>query len=128
MTKTLKVAAVLMILVSLASCSEKIIGTWNIASYEESTKGKQGAVLSNIGTITFEKSGNGTKDISYSIMGILMEDKLPFTWTLEENIVTIEGEDSEFSKTWIVMENKRKSQSWKSTDGSSEVHKLKLTK
>lgn len=128
MTKTLKVASVLMILVSLASCSEKIIGTWNIVSYEESTQGKKGVVLSNIGTITFENGGKGAKDISYSIMGIPMEDKLPFSWTLENNVVNIEGEDSEFSKTWIVLENKRKSQSWKSTDGSSEVHKLNLKK
>lgn len=117
-----------MALISLASCSDKIIGAWNIASYEEGTPDSKGVVLTNIGTITFDKNGSGTKDISYSIMGIPMEDKFPFEWKLENNVVTIEGEESELSKTWIIVESKRKSQSWKSTDGGNELHKLQLRK
>jgi len=128
MKKALKFSALLMIAIIFTSCSAKIIGTWNIVSYEESTAGKRGATFTNIGTMTFEKNGSGAKDISYSIMGISMEDNLPFTWTMENNTVTIEGEESEFAKTWIVMESKRKSQFWKSTDGSDEIHRLRLSK
>lgn len=116
-------------LITLASCSKGITGTWKIVNYEERSTGESTASLTNIGTITFNKDGSGSKEISYSIMGIPIEDKLPFTWKQEGNTVTITGdEESEFAKAWIVMEAKRKSQIWKSTDGTDEVHRLTLTK
>ncbi len=128
MKNSIRLAAFLVILISMASCAPKITGTWKIISYEESTSGDRGATFSNIGAITFDKDGKGSKEISYSIMGISMEDNLPFTWIMEDSTITIEGEDSEFAKTWIVIESKRRSQVWKSTDGSDEVHRLKLSK
>lgn len=126
--KTLKIDAFLFAVVAFTSCSKAIIGTWDIANYEEGTHGEIGVALSNIRNITFQKDGTGIKDISYSLMGTPVEDKTPFTWKIENNVITIEGEESELAKTWIVITNKRKLQSWQSTDGSTEVHKLTLTK
>ncbi len=129
MKKAVNFTAMMLILIALASCSKGITGTWKIVNYEERTTGESSVSLTNIGTITFNKDGSGAKDISYSIMGIPIEDKLPFTWKQEGNAVTITGdEESEFAKAWIVLEAKRKSQIWKSTDGTDEIHRLTLTK
>ena len=128
MKKRLQFAALMMVLMVFASCSQGITGTWKIVNYEERTTGKSTVSLANIGTMTFNKDGSGTKEISYSIMGIPMQDNLPFTWKQEGNTVTISGDESEFAKAWIVLEAKRKSQIWKSTDGTDEIHRLTLTK
>jgi len=128
MKKALKFSALLMIAIMFASCSSKIVGTWTIANYEESTPGQKGMSFQNIGTITFNKDGSGAKDINYSIMGMQMTDALPFTWKQHDNLLVIDGAESDLAKTWIIMESKKKSQSWKSTDGANEIHKLKLRK
>jgi hypothetical protein len=128
MKKALKISAFLMIVIMFASCSPKVVGTWTIANYEETTPGQKGMSFQNIGTITFNNDGTGEKDISYSIMGMDMSDKSPFNWKQHDNILVIDGDESELAKTWIMIESKRKSQSWKSTDGASEIHKLRLKK
>lgn len=117
-----------LIAIILGSCAPKLAGTWSIQKYETTAPGEQGVSLNNIGTITFNKNGNGEKNISYIIFGTTIEDKLPFSWSASENMVTIESEGSELSKTWIVVEGKKKSQHWRSTDGANKVQILELVR
>ncbi len=112
----------------LTSCSARLIGTWNVERYQRATPGEQGMAVSNIGTITFEKNGNGTKNLDYSLLGVSKKDASPFKWSATEEFITIEGDDSELSKTWIFIENKNDYQKWQSTDGANSVQTLELVK
>lgn len=112
----------------LTSCSARLIGTWNVEQYKRATPGEQGMAVSNIGTITFEKNGNGTKNLDYSLLGVSKKDASPFKWSATEEFITIEGDDSELSKTWIFIENKNDYQKWQSTDGANSVQTLELIK
>lgn len=115
-------------LLALTSCSHKLTGTWTVEKYETTTPGKQGVVLSNIGTMTFQKEGSGMNDISYSVLGVKKDDNSSFSWSTYEDFVTINGENSDFSKTWIQLTNKKKVQRWVATDGRNEVQILDLKK
>jgi hypothetical protein len=112
----------------LTSCSEKIVGTWNVQKFETIKPGEQNISLSNIGTITFNKNNTGEKSLYYNVLGVETKDDVPFKWNLNEPYITIESENSTIAKTWILIENNRKSQKWKSTDGSNEIQTLELTK
>ena len=118
--------------ISFTSCSPKLVGTWNIDKYEINDQKGQKAVLKNAGEITLKKNGTGEKNVSYSIFSNDYSDIQPFKWNLEETNLTITGsnpkEESDFNKTWIVITNKSKKQVWKSTDGSTTVQVLELSK
>ncbi|MDX9782852.1 MAG: hypothetical protein RBT35_07740 [Bacteroidales bacterium] len=116
-------------LTALASCSHRLAGTWQVKRFEVSKPGEPGTSLNNIGTISFSNNGSGEKNISYVVLGVQREDKTPFKWEWADGkYVTIESEGSDFSKTWIIIENKKKSQKWKSTDGSNLVQTLEIEK
>lgn len=115
-------------LLFLSSCSHKLVGTWNVDKYERVTPGEQGITLSNIGTMTFNKDNTGQKQLDYTVLGIEQSDSASFTWSTTDNYITIEGGDSEISKTWIYLENKSTLQKWKSTDGQNNVQTLLLVK
>jgi len=124
-----KITALLITMILVGtSCSHKLVGTWTVHKYERMTPGEQGTILSNIGTMTFNKDETGQKDLDYTVLGIQQSDSAPFTWSSTEKYVTIEGDDSEIAKTWIYLENKNKSQKWKSTDGENNVQTLELVK
>lgn len=110
------------------SCSPKLIGTWNVEKYQRATPGQQGMTVSNIGTISFEKNGEGTKNLDYSLLGVSKKDAIPFKWEATEEFITIEGDGSELSKTWIFIENKSDYQKWQSTDGANNIQTLELSK
>ena len=110
------------------SCSPKIMGTWTVKKYQRVTPGEQSTTLSNIGTMTFDKDNTGSKQLDYTVLGIEQSDSAPFKWSATEKYITIEGDDSEISKTWIYLENKNKFQKWKSTDGENNVQTLELIK
>lgn len=112
----------------LTSCSDKIVGTWNVQKFETIKPGQQNISLTNIGTITFNKNNTGEKNLYYNVLGVETKDDVPFKWNLNEPYITIESENSSIAKTWILIENNRKSQKWKSTDGSNEIQTLELTK
>ncbi len=110
------------------SCSPKLVGTWNVDQYERVTPGEQRTTLSNIGTMTFNVDQTGQKRLNYTVLGIRQSDSTPFTWSTTDNYITIEGADSEITKTWIYLENKNKQQKWKSTNGQNNVQTLILSK
>lgn len=118
----------LSIMAIFSSCSPKIVGIWKVESFQTITEGTETLAAKNIGTISFQKDGTGIKDLSFTILGVTKEDKTPFNWTLKDNLLTINGQESEFVKTWIVIESKGKYQKIKSTDGAAEVQIVELRK
>jgi hypothetical protein len=128
MRKNLQHTAILMCIFLLSSCAPNILGTWNVVRYETVDGGQQGIVLNNIGTITFNKKGVGEKHISYNVLGAQRNDSTSFTWKSDDSFVTINSDYSDFSKTWILIENSKKKQLWKATDGANQVQILELKK
>lgn len=124
----IKYQCIVLAVVLLSSCAPKLVGTWTVQKYQRVTPGEQGTILSNIGTMTFNKDNTGNKQLDYTVLGIEQSDSAPFTWSTTENYITIEGDDTEISKTWIFLKNKNKSQKWKSTDGENNVQTLELIK
>jgi hypothetical protein len=114
----------------LTSCSHRLVGTWNVDTYETSTQGAQSIKLNNIGTMTFRGNGRGESNLTYEVFQIQREDKLPFRWVASDMFVTLDGDkdQSEFNKTWIIVENRRRFQKWRSTDGQNQVQTLELSK
>ncbi len=128
MIMKLKFAPLLLIAVTLMSCSNRLVGVWTIQKYETTTPTQQSTSLMNIGTMTFHNNGNGVNNINYSVFGVAKEDKSTFKWTQSDTYVTIESQGSEFAKTWIIVKNERKYQKWQSTDGNKQVQVLELKK
>lgn len=116
----------------LQACSDspedRIRGEWNVVSYAESRPGAATATVENIGTMTFGKDGQGTRDISYNFMGTPYTDQSSYTWTATENSVRITGAEGKFNKAWIIQESKGDEQEWRSTDGAGNVQVMRLEK
>lgn len=115
-------------LLLLTSCSSKLVGTWQITSYENKTIGGEEVKVSNIGTMTFNKGSNGLKEIKYSILANEVSDTTSFKWKTVDEYVTIQSDGSDLNKTWIVLKNSAKTQVWKSTDGKNTIQTLELKK
>lgn len=122
------ISAVLFIVIFFSSCSHRLVGTWNVVNYETVEPGKEGVSAKNIGTITFQRNGNGTKELTFGMSVNRIEDLTPFSWTVNNDFLTISGQESEIAKTWIIVENKSKYQKLKSTDGSTQVQIIELAK
>jgi hypothetical protein len=118
----------LFIAIIFSSCSHRLVGTWAVQNYETVEPGKEGVSAKNLGTMTFQRNGNGTKELTFNMLGIRKEDKTPFTWSVDNNFLTISGQGSDFAKTWIIIENKSKYQKLKSTDGANQVQIIELAK
>ena len=114
--------------ISISSCADRIVGKWNIASYKKGKPGNENVTASNIGSMRFKKNKSGEKEINVGILQNNVSDNRPFKWDSTESYLTISGDNSEFSKTWIRVENKRKYQLLKSTDGANNVQELELRK
>ncbi len=112
----------------LSSCAHRLVGTWAVQKYENVRPGEKGVSVQNVGSISFDKGGTGQKEMNYTVLGVEKDDSTPFEWSATENYITIKSEDSDLSKTWIYLENKNKSQKWKSTDGKNQVQTLELVK
>ncbi len=111
----------------LTSCAPRLTGNWTVKRFETLTPGQPGASLLNIGNILFNTNGTGEKTVNYTLLGADYNDEKPFKWkSYNGEYMTIESEGSEFSKTWIVVANKKKQQLWKSTDGANKVQIIEL--
>lgn len=128
-SKILSFTLLVLVTIFMVSCSHRLAGTWNVDRYETINPNEQGVSVFNIGTFVFNSNGTGEKNLKYTILGITRDDSFPFKWSWEKDkYVTIESEGSDFSKTWIIIESKKKSQKWKSTDGSNTIQVLELSK
>lgn len=126
------IIASLSVIILLSACSaekklrSRLIGTWNVVSFNENSGNSQ-SNLSNIGTVSFMKDGRGTKDLAFR-MGGDRTNTTPFSWQNTGTTVTIQSDQSPFGKAWIVLQNSRKQQMWKSTNGKGGVQELVLRK
>ncbi|GAB3165709.1 lipocalin family protein [Telluribacter humicola] len=119
----------LALVMTLAGCvGDRLVGTWEVAAYEMQRPGQQGVRVQNIGTITFNSDQTGQADIQYQVLDQEFRDTLSFTWSKSEGFITLEGGQSEFAKTWIVVDDERTTQRWRSTDGNNQVQLLELKK
>lgn len=112
----------------MTSCSKKIVGEWTVSKYQTTKPGVEDISLSNIGTMTFKSNHKGEKNLDYIVLGITKKDNVSFTWKATDKYITIDSENSDFAKTWIILENKNNSQIWKSTNGENEVQTIELSK
>ena len=118
----------ILITITFTSCSHKLVGEWTVSKYQTTKPGEQEITLNNIGTMTFKSNNKGEKNLDYTVLGLTKKDNVPFTWEATEKYVTILSENSDFAKTWIILESKGSSQKWKSTNGENEVQTIELTK
>lgn len=123
-----KIIFITVLTLLLTSCSNKIVGEWTVSNYQTTKPGVEEVTLSNIGTMTFKSNKEGEKNLDYTVLGITKKENIPFTWEATEKYVTIVSENSDFAKTWIILESKGNSQIWKSTNGENEVQTIELTK
>lgn len=123
-----KILGLLIVISFFSSCSQDIVGTWTVEKYETMTPGQQSTSLNNIGTLTFNENGTGEKNLSYNVLGVSKNDTLPFNWIVTENYISIDGQESELDKTWIIINSSTKKQSWNATDGKNQVQILNLKK
>lgn len=124
----MKKIILLITLITFTSCSKRIVGEWKVSKYQTIKPEIENITLSNIGTMTFKSNNTGEKNLDYTVLGIVKKDNIPFTWSSTEETVTINSENSDFAKTWIIIENKRKHQVWKSTNGQNEIQTIELSK
>lgn len=114
--------------------SKRLRGTWQIVNYDvqrpvaysTNSRGNQ-----SFGSITFNKDGSGYTD-NASIFDNMtsayrqQQNQYYFSWTNTENVVVFKAQNSNVSKSWIVVTNKKGEQIWKTTDGANEVKTLEL--
>jgi hypothetical protein len=126
------IIASLAVILQLYACSaekklhNRLLGTWNVASFNENSGNSQ-TNLTNIGTVSFMKDGRGTKELTFRVGGERTQNT-PFSWVNTGTTVTIQSDASPFGKAWIVLQNNRKQQLWKSTNGRGGVQELTLKK
>ena len=112
----------------LTSCSNKLVGTWIIQRYDIVIPEQKSVSFYNIGFMRFEEDGTGSNNIIYDISGVKIVDRMPFKWKATDNNITIISKGSEFCRKWRLLENKRRSQKWETTNDSNQVQTLELTK
>ena len=113
--------AFLFVVSLLASCTaekrfhRRLVGTWDVVTYEQRFPNGENEVASDLGTVTFHKNGSGSNDISVLTRGVRKPDNSDFSWKNTIDEVTILSRNTLLAKSWIVVRNKKSQQIWKST-------------
>lgn len=109
--------------------ARRLTGEWTIDRYAATETVARNAEASALGSIRFRRNGTGEVRIKNILVENQSDDRMrPFRWGNTENTVTIRGDINQLSKVWIVIENRRRTQVWKSTDGANTVQELRLIK
>lgn len=109
--------------------SKRLEGTWQIVQYKtEIQEMQRTTAFPPYRSITFMKKGRGRVAANTQYADEKGGQGFDFEWNNTDNTVTMRGFDTEFARSWIVMENKKSSQIWKSTDGANGVQTLELKK
>ncbi|MDR6300761.1 hypothetical protein [Mesonia maritima] len=123
---------ILGLIISMTSCSPRIVNTWNIDKYKVTNDKGKSMTSENIGTITFKKNGKGEKKLNYNLFQNDYSDTSPFEWNMYNDYIVLKtsnkDKDSNLNKTWIIVEDSSKKQVWKSTDGENMVQILELSR
>ncbi len=113
----------------MSSCTHRMVGVWNVSSFETKTPNQAASSLQNIGSMEFKKNGVGEKNLEYTVLDTTHKDQSPFSWSwTDDKYITITSENSHLAKTWIIVKNKKKEQVWETTDGSDTIISIELTK
>ncbi|MCS6930497.1 MAG: hypothetical protein NZM43_13495 [Saprospiraceae bacterium] len=105
----------------IAACSaqqrlqRRLMGSWHIARYEILYPSGQREETFNVGTITFHRNGSGDNDMPILTRNLRAPNTRRFSWKNTEESVTIISENTYLAKAWIVVENRRDRQVWRST-------------
>ncbi len=108
--------------------SKRLEGNWEIVQYKTEIQQLQRTAFPPYRSITFMKKGRGRVSANNEYSDEKGGQGFDFEWTCTENTVTMRGFDTDFARSWIVVENKKSSQVWKSTDGANGVQTLELRK
>lgn len=112
----------------LTSCSDRLVGTRTVQKYETMIPSQQTISLTNIGTITFNKDYSGAKDVHYAVMGTQRDNTGGFKWSYTKSYVTIQADDSDFAKTWLIKDDSKSMQRWQSTNGRGQIQTMELVR
>ncbi|MBK8426453.1 MAG: hypothetical protein IPL27_11020 [Lewinellaceae bacterium] len=124
-----------MIVTMLSACasaskqfSRRLEGNWEIVQYKTEIQQLQRTAFPPYRNITFMKRGRGRVSANNEYTEEKGGQGFDFEWTCTDNTVTMRGFDTDFARSWIVVENKKTRQVWKSTDGANGVQTLELKK
>ena len=106
--------------------SRRLEGNWEIVQYKTEIQQFQRTAFPPYRSISFMKKGRGRVSANNEYNAEKGGQGFDFEWTNTENTVTMRGFDTDFARSWIVVENKKSSQVWKSTDGANGVQTLEL--
>lgn len=106
----------------------RLEGQWQIARYNTNDLGSQRVDLSNIGTIDFNNNQTGRRDVTYGLFQNTFVVNREFRWSNTADYVIFNDAVSDSAKAWIIIENRKARQLWKSTNGSGGVQVLELRK
>lgn len=110
-----------LLLASLSACSaqrklqRRLTGTWNVTRYEILYPSGQREETFNVGTVVFNRNGSGDNDMPILTRNIRTPDARRFSWKNTDQSVTIISENTFLAKAWIIVENRRNRQVWRST-------------
>ncbi len=127
-------SALILIIVALlfSSCSpakqvrKKLTGAWHISRIEDKTSGNQLASESNLGMIELKTDGTGYHLRRVKDQALTPPDSVHFSWRNTENIITFTTLDKKEAQSWIILRLKKKSQLWKTTEGSPKDQSMTL--
>jgi len=108
--------------------SRRLEGNWEIVQYKTEIQQLQRTAFPPYRNITFMKRGRGRVSANNEYTTEKGGQGFDFEWTCTDNTVTMRGFDTDFARSWIVVENKKTRQVWKSTDGANGVQTLELRK
>ncbi|HOY04979.1 MAG TPA: hypothetical protein PLO67_06230 [Saprospiraceae bacterium] len=109
--------------------SNRLVGNWEIVQYKTEIQDmRRTTAFPPYRSISFMKKGRGHVAANTQYPDEKGGQGFDFEWTNTENTVTMRGFDTEFARSWIVVENKKSKQVWKSTDGANGVQTLELRK
>jgi hypothetical protein len=135
MTKTMLIrfSAFFILITLLSACSaekkfhRRLTGSWDIVRYDQRFANGENQVLSDLGTITFNKNGSGNNDIPVLTRSLNKSENSDFSWKNTIDEVTIISRNTYLAKSWIVVKNKKSQQIWKSTT-QANVQTMELQK
>jgi hypothetical protein len=106
----------------------RLTATWQVVQYKNERQELRRDMAAPIlyRSITFERRGRGRVSTSSEFSAEKGNNGFDFEWSCTENTVTMRGFDADFARSWIVVENDRRHQIWKSTDGANNVQTLEL--
>ncbi len=113
---------VLMLLLGgLCACSAqkrlqgRLVGIWNVTRYEILYPSGQREETFNVGTVVFNRNGSGDNDMPILTRNVRTPESRRFSWKNTDQSITIISENTFLAKAWIVVENRRTRQVWRST-------------